>query len=183
MLSEGFATTPASPWSSHRPRLHNKLKCRNGTDVPSLPSQGAYSRTASSPQICGAKCSSQQFKSPTGRRALQYTAQYRISRCMARKQVVTFTGTPQGVRQMQEDERHHDELAGPAYANDVMVYTSFLGLLMLGSSRRASRDEVEKLRKEIESMLRENADRRDSSEESGIPTAETSAPSPGSPVA
>ena len=84
---------------------------------------------------------------------------------------------------MQEDERHHDELAGPAYANDVMVYTSFLGLLMLGSSRRASRDEVEKLRKEIESMLRENADRRDSSEESGIPTAETSAPSPGSPVA
>ena len=58
---------------------------------------------------------------------------------------VTFIETPQGVRRMQEDETHHDELAGRTCTNDIMDYTSFLGPLMLGSSGGASRDEVEKL--------------------------------------
>ena len=53
VLSKSFATTPASPWSSQRPRLRNKLECRKETDVRSLLSQGAYSRTGTSPKHVG----------------------------------------------------------------------------------------------------------------------------------
>ena len=60
-----------------------------------------------------------------------------------------------------------------------MDYTSTLGRLMHGSSRGASIHEVEKLREEIESMVRENAAQINYSEEGGTSTAETSAPSPG----
>ena len=59
---------------------------------------------------------------------------------------VTFIETPQGVRRMQEDETHHDELAGRTCTNDIMDYTSFLGPLMLGSSggslERRSREDA-----------------------------------------
>ena len=78
-----------------------------------------------------------------------------------------------------QDEGHHDELAGRAYTNDIMDYTSFLGPLMLGSSRGALKDEAEKMREEIETMVRENAAQSESSEEGGTSSAETSAPSPG----
>ena len=46
-----------------------------------------------------------------------------------------------------------------------MDYTSLLGPLMLVSSWGASRDEVEKMRKEIETMVREHAAQSESSEE------------------
>ena len=52
---KGFEIIPASPWISQRLRLHNKLECRKETDVRSLPSQGAYSRTAISSKTCRAK--------------------------------------------------------------------------------------------------------------------------------
>ena len=92
---------------------------------------------------------------------------------------VTLIETPQDVRRMQEDERHHDDLARRVYPNDVMDNTSFLGPVVLGLSRGASRDEVEELREEIESMVRENTAQIESSEEGGTSTARTSAPSPG----
>ena len=90
-----------------------------------------------------------------------------------------FIETPWGVWRTQEDERHHDELAGRAYTIDVMGYTSFLGPLVLSSSREPSRDEVEKLREEIESMVRDSAAQHNFLEEGGTSTADASAPSHG----
>ena len=114
--------------------------------------------------------------SPNRRSYNVYNAEKEI---VVESQNVTFIEIPQGVRRMQEDERHRDERVGRACTNDATDYASLLGPLTLGSSREASRDEVEIFREETDSVVRENAAQSDSSEEGGISSAETSDPCPG----
>ena len=75
--------------------------------------------------------------------------------------------------------REIHELARCVYTNDVMAYTLFLGAIMLGLSKRASRQQAENLREEIEGTVRNNADQTHSPEEGQILTWDKSATSPG----